>query len=99
MAPLLPHTQAMESDALVSVSESREAIPFEPATQQAPKALAHYQGTNVEPQSFAYAGKTLLPPDTQYLQLLGGNPTQLALYGEGKLQKRDTRASLLQGRQ
>ncbi|MBI9095184.1 MAG: hypothetical protein JEY71_09910 [Sphaerochaeta sp.] len=191
--------QAMASDALVRVSENREAIIFEPATHQADKALVYYQGANVAPQSFAYAGrkiaeagiqvflvkmpfslaifdigaaysypeqypeiehwalggfslggssaafalankesryealilyasytdekhslrdkairvlsisgsndglatpgdieegKTLLPPDTQYLQIFGGNHTQFALYGDGKLQKGDNKASL-----
>jgi len=39
-------------------------------------------------------GKTLLPPNTQYLVIPGGNHTQFALYGEGKLQKGDNKATL-----
>ncbi len=191
--------QAMESDALVTVSETKDAIIFAPATRQANKALVYYQGANVAPESFAYAGrkiaeagiqvflvkmpfslaifdigaayaypeqypeiehwalggfslggssaafalankesrydslilyasytdekhllrnkalkalsisgsndglatpsdieegKPLLPPDTQYLVIPGGNHTQFALYGEGKLQKGDNKATL-----
>jgi dienelactone hydrolase len=191
--------QAMESDVLVTVSENSDAIIFEPATMKASRALVYYQGANVAPQSFAYAGrkiaeagiqvflvkmpfslaifdigaaypypekypeiehwalggfslggssaafalankesryealilyasytdekhslrdkaikvlsisgsndglatpqdiekgKTLLPPDTQYLVIPGGNHTQFALYGNGNLQKGDNKASL-----
>ncbi len=39
-------------------------------------------------------GKTLLPPDTEFLQIEGGNHTQFALYGGGKLQKGDKVATL-----
>ncbi len=39
-------------------------------------------------------GKTLLPPDTLFISIEGGNHTQFALYGEGKLQKGDKEASL-----
>ena len=39
-------------------------------------------------------GKTLLPPDTKYLVIPGGNHTQFALYGNGKLQKGDNKAML-----
>lgn len=191
--------QAMESDASVTVVETKDAIIFEPTTQRATQALVYYQGANVAPESFAYAarkiaeagiqvfllkmpfslaifdigaayaypkkypeienwalggfslggssaafalankesrydhlilyasytdekhslrdkpvkvlsisgsndglatpsdideGKTLLPPDTQYLVIAGGNHTQFALYGEGKLQKGDNKASI-----
>ena len=191
--------QAMEPDALVAVAETKDAIIFEPATQKATQALVYYQGANVAPASFAYAGrkiaeagiqvflikmpfslaifdigaaysypelypeienwalggfslggssaafalankesrysslilyasytdekhslrdkalkvlsisgsndglatpsdieegKTLLPPNTQYLVIPGGNHTQFALYGEGNLQKGDNTATL-----
>ena len=191
--------QAMESDALVTVTETKEVIIFEPATQKATQAFVYYQGANVAPESFAYAGrkiaeagiqvfllkmpfslaifdigaaysypeqypeienwalggfslggssaafalankesrysslilyasytdakhslrdmalrvlsisgsndglatpsdieegKTLLPPDTQYLVIPGGNHTQFALYGNGNLQKGDNKATL-----
>lgn len=190
--------QAMESDALVSVSSTKDAIIFTPS-QKADKALVYYQGANVAPESFAYAarkiaekgiqvflvkmpfslaifdigaayaypalypeieswslggfslggssaafalankesryeslilyasytdekhslaakslrvlsisgsndglatpqdieeGKTLLPADTRYVLIEGGNHTQFALYGEGKLQKGDNKATL-----
>lgn len=39
-------------------------------------------------------GKTLLPPDTRYLVIPGGNHTQFALYGNGKLQRGDNEASI-----
>lgn len=191
--------QAMESDARVKVSENRDAIIFTPIINKPTKALVYYQGANVAPASFAYAGrkiaeagiqvfllkmpfslaifdiqaahaypgqypeiehwalggfslggssaafalankesryealilyasytdakhslrdkdlrvlsisgsndglatsqdieegKTLLPPDTQYLVVPGGNHTQFALYGEGKLQKGDNKATI-----
>ncbi len=191
--------QAMESGALVTVTDTAEAIVFEPAKKQATRAFVYYQGANVAPASFAYAarkiaeagiqvflvkmpfslaifdigsaysypekypeieiwalggfslggssaafalanresryeklilyasytdekhslrdkpvkvlsvsgsndglatpsdieeGKMLLPPDTQYLVIPGGNHTQFALYGEGKLQKGDNEATL-----
>ena len=191
--------QAMESDALVGVSENKDAIVFTPRENKATTALVYYQGANVAPESFAYAGrkiaeagiqvflvkmpfslaifdigtayaypeqypeieywvlsgfslggssaafalankesryealilyasytdakhslrdkavkvlsisgsndglatpsdieegKTLLPTDTQYLIIPGGNHTQFALYGEGKLQKGDNKATL-----
>jgi len=191
--------QAMESDALVTVSENRGAIVFTPIKNKPTTALVYYQGANVAPQGFAYAGrkiaeagiqvfllkmpfslaifdigaayaypeqypeierwalagfslggssaafalankesrfellilhasytdakhslrdkavkvlsisgsndglatpsdieegKTLLPPDTQYLVIPGGNHTQFALYGEGRLQKGDNKATL-----
>lgn len=39
-------------------------------------------------------GKSLLPPSTHFISIEGGNHTQFALYGEGKLQKGDREASL-----
>lgn len=39
-------------------------------------------------------GKTLLPSDTEYLVIQGGNHTQFALYGNGMLQKGDNKATL-----
>ncbi len=191
--------QAMASDTLVTVTDTKDAIIFEPAAKKATSALVYYQGANVAPESFAYAGrkiaeagiqvflvkmpfslaifaigsaysyperypeieswalggfslggssaafalankesryeklilyvsytdekhslrdkplkvlslsgsndglatpsdiekgKTLLPPDTQYLVIPGGNHTQFALYGEGRLQKGDNEATL-----
>ena len=191
--------EAMVSDALVTVTESKEAIIFEPLQNKTNIALVYYQGANVAPESFAYAGrliaeagiqvfllkmpfslaifdigaaysyperyptiehwalggfslggssaafalankesryealilyasytdakhslkdktlkvlsisgshdglatpqdiekgKTLLPEDTQYLVIQGGNHTQFALYGNGKLQKGDNNALL-----
>lgn len=191
--------EAMESDALVRVSENKDVIIFEPTTMKSHKALVYYQGANVAPESFAYAArkiaeagihvflvkmpfslaifdigaaysypeqypeieswalggfslggssasfalankesryealvlyasytdekhslrdkalrvlslsgsndglatpqdieksKTLLPADTTYLVIPGGNHTQFALYGNGKIQKGDNKASL-----
>lgn len=191
--------QAMVSDARVTVTETKDAIVFTPITNKPTRAFVYYQGANVAPESFAYAGrkiaeagiqvfllkmpfalaifdiqaahvypeqypeiehwalggfslggssaafalankesryealilyasytdakhslrdkalkvlsisgsndglatpqdiedgKTLLPPDTHYLVIPGGNHTQFALYGEGKLQKGDNKATL-----
>lgn len=38
--------------------------------------------------------KKYLPEDTKYVQIPGGNHTQFAIYGEGKLQSSDNEASL-----
>lgn len=196
--------QAMESDDKVTVSASKNAIVFEPKGIKADRAFVYYQGANVAPESFAYAGrkiaeagiqvflikmpfslaifdikaaypyperypeiehwflggfslggssaafalankesryealilyasytnekhslkdkaldvlsisgsndglatpqdiekgKTLLPPDTQYLIIPGGNHTQFALYGNGALQKNDNKATISAMRQ
>lgn len=191
--------QAMESDEKVTVTELKDVIVFEPVKRGVHTALVYYQGANVAPESFAYAGrkiaeagiqvflvkmpfslaildigaaypypenypaidhwalggfslggssaafalanqesryetlvlyasytnerhslrdkalkvlsisgsndglatmgdiekgKTLLPPDSRYLVIPGGNHTQFALYGNGKLQKGDNMASI-----
>ncbi|WP_099468154.1 alpha/beta hydrolase [Konateibacter massiliensis] len=39
-------------------------------------------------------GKEFLPEDTVYIQISGGNHTQMAIYGEGDLQKGDNEAGL-----
>lgn len=39
-------------------------------------------------------GKLFLPKDTTYIQIPGGNHTQMAIYGDGKLQKGDNKAGL-----
>ncbi len=73
--------QAMESDGLVTVSENRDAILFEPATIQAKKALVYYQGANVTPQSFAYAARKIAEAGIQVF--LVKMPFSLAIFDIG----------------
>lgn len=70
--------QAMASDALVTVSENREAIVCTPIKNKATTAL---EGANVAPQSFAYAGRKIAEAGIQVF--LFKMPFSLALFDLG----------------
>ncbi len=59
----------MQSDELVTVSIQKDVISYTDEGLATPDTIGK--------------GKTLLPPDTLFLQIEGGNHTQFALYGEG----------------